>query len=62
MFTPFAYLDLFGYLGGATATGGFLSFMVPLGANAFIAIGVLLGMIILIDIISKLIFKVRDIT
>lgn len=62
MYTPFAYLDLFGYLGGATATGGFLSFMVPLGANAFIAIGVLLGMIILIDIISKLIFKARDIT
>ena len=62
MYTPFAYLDLFGYLGGATETGGFLSFMVPLGANAFIAIGVLLGMIILIDIISKLIFKARDIT
>lgn len=62
MYTPFAYLDLFGYLGGATGTGGFLSFMVPLGANAFIAMGVLIGMIILLDIISKLIFKARDIT
>ncbi|MBQ2713478.1 MAG: ABC transporter permease [Clostridia bacterium] len=61
MYTPFAYLNLFGYLGGAGA-GGFLGFAVPLCANAFIAIGVLFGMIILIDILSKLIFKARDIT
>ena len=61
MYTPFAYLNLFGYLGG-TGAGGFLGFAVPLCANAFIAIGVLLGMIILIDILTKLIFKARDIT
>ena len=61
MYTPFAYLNLFGYLGG-TGAGGFLSFAVPLCANAFIAIGVLFGMIILIDILTKLIFKARDIT
>lgn len=62
VYTPFAYLDLFAFMGGAGVNGGFLSFAIPLGANAFIAIGVLLGMIILIDIFSKLIFKARDIT
>ena len=62
VFTPFAYLNLFAFMGGASTMGGFLTFGMPLGANAFIAIGVLLGMIILIDVLTKLIFKARDIT
>lgn len=61
MFTPFAYLDLFRFMGGAGA-GGFLTFSSTIGFGFWISLLVLLLMIVLVDILSKLIFKKRDIT
>lgn len=61
MFTPFAYLDLFKFMGGAGA-GGFLSFGTGIGFDFWISALMLLAMIALIDVLSKLIFKKRDIT
>ncbi|MBR3790289.1 MAG: ABC transporter permease subunit, partial [Clostridia bacterium] len=37
VFTPFAYLDLFRFMGGASVQGGFLTFGVSLGGSFFIA-------------------------
>lgn len=61
MFTPFAYLDLFRFMGGAGA-GGFLSFGAPFGLSFFVAVLVFAAMIVLFDLLSKAIFKTRDIT
>lgn len=62
VFTPFAYLDLFRFMGGASVQGGFLTFGVSIGGSFLIALAVYLVMVVLIDILSKLIFKARDIT
>ena len=62
VFTPFAYLDLFRFMGGASVQGGFLTFGVSLGGSFFIALAVYLAMVVVIDLLSKLIFKSRDIT
>ncbi|MBO5309650.1 MAG: ABC transporter permease [Clostridia bacterium] len=62
VFTPFAYLDLFRFMGGASVQGGFLTFGVTLGGSFFIALAVYLAMVVVIDLLSKLIFKSRDIT
>ena len=62
VFTPFAYLDLFRFMGGASVQGGFLTFGTTLGGSFFIALAVYLAMVVVIDLLSKLIFKSRDIT
>ncbi|MBR2221261.1 MAG: ABC transporter permease subunit [Clostridia bacterium] len=62
VFMPFAYLDLFRFMGGASVQGGFLTFGVTLGGSFFIALAVYLAMVVVIDLLSKLIFKSRDIT
>ena len=62
VFTPFAYLDLFRFMGGASVQGGFLTFGTTIGGSFFIALAVYLAMVVLIDLLSKLIFKTRDIT
>lgn len=61
LYTPFAHLDLFKYLGNASASNGFLGMNIAPGGTFVLSAIVLLGMIIIIQQISKSIFSKRDI-
>ena len=61
MFTPYAYLDLFKFFGGGSATPWFLTLTLTTGMSA-LASCIIYGILILvITTTSKIIFKNRDI-
>ena len=61
IYTPFAHLDLFKYLGNASASNGFLAMNITTGANFVVSTLVLLGIIFAVQTATKIIFNKRDI-
>lgn len=60
-FTPFAYLEWFKFFGNASTTSGFLTFSITTNANLYISCLITLVVFIVIDSVTKSIFKSRDI-
>lgn len=60
-FLPIAHLDIFKYFGGASSSGGFLTFNTIVDANLWLSLGYLLGIIIVFNLASMIVFKKRNI-
>lgn len=59
---PIAHLDIFKYFGGASSTGGFLTFNTIIDANLWLSFGYILGIIFVFNLASLIVFKKRNIT
>lgn len=59
---PIAHLDIFKYFGGASSTGGFLTFNTIIDANLWLSFGYILGIILVFNLASLIVFKKRNIT
>ena len=59
---PIAHLDIFKYFGGASSTGGFLTFNTIIDANLWLSFGDILGIILVFNLASLIVFKKRNIT
>lgn len=58
---PIAHLDIFKYFGGASSSGGFLTFNIIVDANLWLSLGYLIGIILVFNLISLIVFKRRNI-
>ena len=58
---PIAHLDLFKYFGSSNVAGGFLNFNLIIDANFYLSLGYLLGFTLILNLISLLVFKKRNI-
>lgn len=58
---PIAHLDIFKYFGGASSSGGFLTFNTIIDGSLGLSLGYLLGIILVFNLASLIVFKKRNI-
>lgn len=62
VFLPFAHLDLFKYFGGASSSPQLFGINTILDGNFLVSLIVIIGLILIMDVATKVIFKKRDIS
>ncbi|MDD4816334.1 MAG: ABC transporter permease subunit [Clostridia bacterium] len=61
VYTPYAHLDLFKFLGNSNSSGSLFGMNMIADGNFYFSLGYILGLILVINSITKIVFRRRDI-